>query len=170
MAKKAPKKHPRASTTHGEDHLASLEAIIVKLENGSTVEFNRKEELSTEDGTLALLRQARDCPARYAFWAYQSDRALAVVRRLEVEVAELEGETYLVYRKWYQDETDEDYISDGMIRSRVASDDRVITIRKRLNRARKQYDMLRTMRYAQEHRCYVLRRLIARDAAEAIES
>lgn len=95
---------------------------------------------------------------------------MAVVRRQEVELAKLEGETYLVYREWYQEHTDEDYISNDMIQARVASDNTVVSKRQQLSRARKQYNLLRSMRDAQDHRCHILRRLIAQSAAEATES
>lgn len=155
---------------HGEDLIGELEAIRIKLENGQEHVFNRKEELSTPDGRLETLRAAREAPGRYAFWAYQADRALNAVRRLEIDLSRIEGETYLVHRKFLQDHTDEDYISDHMIRSHAAIDQKVTTAKIKLNRARKQYNLLRSMRIALEHRCYFLRRLIALDADEAIES
>ena len=172
MAVKKPHKKSRANAAqvHGEDLLGELEAIRIRLENGQEYQFNRKEELSAPDGRLETLRAAREAPGRYAFWSYQTDRALNAVRRLEVDLSRLEGETYLVYRKFFKEDTDEDYVSDHMIRSRVAMDKTVLTAKVKLNRARKQYNLLRSMRVALEHRCYFLRRLIALDADEATES
>lgn len=172
MPLKKPTKKSRAGTVplHGEDLLGELEAIRIKLENGQEHTFNREEELSTPNGRLETLQAAREAPSRYAFWSYQADRSLNVVRRLEIELSGIEAESYLVHRKYLNELTDEEYVSDYMIRSRANMDPKVVTAKMKLNRARKQYNLLRSTRVALEHRCYFLRRLIAIDADEAIES
>lgn len=150
-------------TKHGEDYLKDVESIQVKLESGKMITFVVDDEMGVPEDLEAQRTATRKAHARYAFWAYQTERALHFVRKLEKELRETEGHADLVYRKWYDEETDEEY-TEGMVRARVSTDVTVTTASAKLNSARRQYGLLRCVRDAMEHRCYILRRLLAQEA------
>ena len=145
---------------HGEDYLETIAAINIRLEGGEDVEFDLAEELHVPTDPDLVLAELRAIPARLAFWAYQTERALGVVRNVEHELGKVESENDLIFRKWYDEETDETY-TEAMIRARVSLDEKVKHLRVKLNGARKNYGILRSARDAMEHRSFVLRRIVA---------
>ena len=166
MGKSGRKGAQAARPSHGEDYLQHLEAIKITLENGQTVTFRRDRELRIPDDPTLLVRAARNAPSRLEFWAYQAERALREVRRLEIRERQVLGELALTYRQYFKDETEETFITDTMVRERVDYDDTATSARANLNKARHQYNLLRWFRDAQEHRCFVIRRLVAQREAE----
>lgn len=149
--------------THGEDCLANIAAIEIHLENGEYVSFSMDEELRIPTDPLEVLKEARKAPARLAFFAYQAERQLSNVRKLEIDVAEEEGFCDLVTRKWYDEHTSEEY-TETMVRSRVAIDKKIKSSKMTLNSARMRYSILRALRDSLEHRLYVLRKIVGQES------
>lgn len=147
---------------HGEDYLDQVEDIRIKLENGTEVVLQPREELRVPTGPDEIRDECREGPSRLAFWAYQENRALSKVRTIERELAKLEGQTNLVYRKFLTDEGEP--VTESIIRSRVDIETEVETKRIQLNAAQTNYGFIRATRDALEHRMYVLRKLVANDA------
>jgi hypothetical protein len=156
----------RTDAEHGERYLDRLVAVIVRLESGETLQFNRKAETWIPDDLDAQIREAKRAPARIAFWSYQMDRALRKVRELELEQKKTEGEWGLIARKYYQEETEERIVTDAMVRAQMYCRAEWQTVTARLNAARNTYDIMRTMVAALDHRCYILRRLIGRESPQ----
>jgi hypothetical protein len=132
----------------------------VKLENGTTAHFKLSDELSIPTDPILIHKEALRAPARFAFWAYQTERALAEVRKQERCLTEEEGKMNLGYRKWIKDDTD-DMPTEAMVKARVDSDREINSMKIHLNAARKQYSLLRATRDSVDHRVYVLRALVA---------
>jgi len=143
----------------GADFVTRLPALTLKMEDGSEHTFKWSTEVQIPDDSIAQRREYQRSPAQYAFWSYQTERALREVRELEKALLHLEGETNLVYRRWYVEEKKEDY-TEGQIRSRVDTDARVGEQRDLLNSARGMYGSLRALRDAIESRGHVLRQLL----------
>lgn len=148
---------------HGEDYLSTVESIQIKLEDGSPASFSLAAECFIPDDPKSCVKEARDAHSRYAFWAYQTERALNAVRRIEASTAKVEGEADLIHRKRYDDIENEDY-TETMIRSSVDIDASVAVSRAKLRKARHHYGILRCVRDAMEHRCNTLRRLVAQES------
>ncbi len=171
MARKPTKKGPakgRATPVYGEDLLPEIESVTIKLENGSVVTFNMEDELCVPDGPIALEVAARRSPSRYAFWAYQTERALAEVRKQEIKLAHVTGEEWLVHKEYYRTETDDRYIAKETLQAHVDISTKVRSEQVRLDGLRKQYGILRSLRDALERRDFTLRKLLDRKT-EAIE-
>jgi hypothetical protein len=151
---------------HGEDFLAGLSGVRITLESGETITFNRKEELVIPEDPVRQVVEARRAPARLSFWLYQKDRALKKVRELELAQSKVDAELALTYRNWFLNETDERIVTDSMVRDRLHFDQRSQSAQIQLNEARNQLNLLQSVCECVEHRCFILRRLIARDTAE----
>jgi len=171
MAKKKPKKAPtkgKPTPRHGEDFLSAVEAVTIKLENERIITVNVEEELCVPDGPIALEHEARRSPARFAFWAYQTERSLAQVRAEEVKLAHQTGETWLTHKEYYRTETDERYIAKETLQAHVDISTEVRSIQIKVDALRKQHGILRAIRDSVGNRDFVIRKLLDRKT-EAIE-
>ena len=155
----AKKKKRKKVAVSGASCLADLRDIKVKLENGEEVWLNLAAELYIPDDVDELIEATTRAPARYAFWAYQTERALRRVRELERKLIDKEGHANLFYRKYY-DGRAEDFTED-MIRSSVDISSEVKVLRRRLNTARYDYGIFRSMRDSMDHYNNNLRRVLA---------
>lgn len=158
---KAPVKMKRK---YGEDFLVDVEQIKVTLESGREETFAFLEEVGgyhpdypEKPGDLADMTHR--AIARYGFWAYQCERALARVRELEGAVDGVRAVHHEPIRQHFRDHGDA-YISKERVQAAVSVAEQVVDVEERLNSARKQYGLLRTVRDATEHRCYLLRALL----------
>lgn len=149
----------KVKTKHGEDYLHTVEAVRIRLESGATVLFTLSDECRVPDDPKEAVKEAKKAHSRYAFWAYQTERALCAVRKQEQATGKIEGEADLIHRKRYDEIENEDY-TESMIRSSVNIDSTVAVSRAKLNDARRKYGVLRCVRDAMEHRCYILRKLV----------
>jgi hypothetical protein len=159
-----------------EDYLSDLDEIKIKLDNGKTVSLKWKEEVWIPDDPVGVVREARRAPSRYAFWAYQTERALQRVRKLETDEAAIAGEKNYAYRLMFNQQ---DGLSDaafglqpteGLIKSHVDNDQDVKAARVKLNGARRDHGVLRAVAEAQRQRCFVLNQLVAQQAKENLEA
>lgn len=143
----------------GEDFLAGVEALVLTLEDGTKARFNIAREIAIpSDDTL--VRTAKRAPARFAFWAYQTERALARVRSEERKLAQVEGRTYEAFRRLFvEDGLD---ITEPRLRAGVDQDPVVRAARCKLNDLRRQHGLLRAVRDAVEHRTWTVRALLQR--------
>lgn len=146
-----------------ERHLRSATHIKLKLENGEEVEFSIEREVRIPRSEKLLLEAARTAPSRFAFWAYQAERALHELRKSERECARVEGYNYHVYRKVRSEEGETP--TEPMIRADIDQDSRVKSVRIALSARKREYGVLRAMRDAMEHRSWTLRALLQRREA-----
>lgn len=135
----------------GADYIRTVAGITLNLEDGNIVEFTPADELAIPSDPKEQRDLLRKIPAQVAFWAYQAERQLRVVRELRRELAHAEGISSLTYRQWYREELDQKYTED-MISSRVSTDTKVDDLRKALTAAESTYGVLRATREAVEHR------------------
>lgn len=149
---------PKRTARSSEDYLANIEAVTIRLENGEAVKLKVEREVRIPTDPDRLIEAARKAPARLAFWAYQSERALAALRKQERETARVEGFTYQVYRKVYEEDGQEP--TEAMIRAAVDQDPKVRTARIALSSRKTEYGTLRAVRDAVEHRSWMLRSLL----------
>jgi hypothetical protein len=166
MAKLKPKKGPskgKPTPRHGEDFLSGLEAVTIKLENGTVVTINVEDELCVPEGTIALEHEARLSPSRFAFWAYQAERVLGKLRAEEVKLAHQTGEVWLTHKEYYRTETDDRFIAKETLQAHVDISTDVRSIQIKVDKLRKQYGILRAIRDAVEHRDFVIRRLLGKE-------
>jgi hypothetical protein len=154
-------KSPRA----GEDLLRHLSSVVVRLESGEEVLFNLDDELAIPHDPEAIMDEAERAPAKTAFWAYQMERALREVRDRENDLEILEGEKYVSVRDHLMTHPDWRVVkpTDALIRSVLAQQDSVGDLREKLSALRESYGILRAVKDACEHRCFLLRKLIAQD-------
>lgn len=154
-------KTPRA----GEDLLRHLSSVVIRLESDEEVLFNLDDELSVPHDPADLIEEAERAPAKTAFWAYQMERALRKVRDGENELEILEGEKYVTVRDHLMTHPDWRVAkpTDALIRSVMVQQDSVGDLREKLSALREAYGILRAVKDACEHRCFLLRKLIAQD-------
>lgn len=145
----------------GEEALAEVASISIRLESGKVAKFNLAKELSVSNDPLVMLDQALNAHARFAFWSYQSSRAFRQVREAEIALAKLEGDRLYRYSKAAKDE--DRYTSGSVVSGLVDSDDTVLAARNNLNQLREHWTILKTTADALDHRAHLLRRLLARD-------
>jgi len=145
----------------GEDQLASIEALRVKLSNGRTETFSMDAETQVPVDMTQLVSALRRSPGRIAFWAAQTERALDEVRKCETRLKESEGTAFLNYRHTY--ESEHGPTTDRVVHESVQSDEDIVNERLKLVALRKQYGLLRALHKAVEHRGFVLDRLVARE-------
>lgn len=144
--------------------LADIEEITIRLENGQTQSFNIAVELEVPGDPIDLVESARQSHARFAFWAYQTARAMGALRRCERELQRLEGETYLLARGHYESIRPAiPRVETAQVRSVVDADESVNQKRDEVDKLREQWSMLGAVRDAMEHRTHLLRRLLAQD-------
>jgi hypothetical protein len=166
MAKKKPTKGPskgKPTPLHGEDLLSEISEITIKLESGKIVRLDVEEELCVPDGPIALEHAARRSPARFAFWAYQTERALGQVRAEEIKLAHKTGEVWLAHKEYYRKETDDRFIAKETLQSHVDISTEVRSLQIRVDKLRKQHGILRAIRDAVGYRDFVIRKLLGRE-------
>ena len=144
------------------DFLSQVEKVSITLESGKVLEIDLAHELKIPTDPLLLRRDLARAPSQLAFFAYQMERAHAVLRRLERDEEKASGTASLTYRTWYKDHEGVSYTED-MIRSRVGIDTTVCKVRDDLIAARNVYGVLRATRDAIEHRVYAIRKLVGND-------
>jgi hypothetical protein len=149
----------------GEDYLSDLEAVTVILESGESVQFDLSEELDIPTDPTELRDEAERSSARTAFWAYQTERALRKVREAEAAQEQLEGERYISVRDHLMTHPDWKVSkpTESMIRSLLSQQGSVGDAKENLLQLRETYGILRAIKEACEHRCFLLRKLIAHD-------
>jgi len=150
-----------ADARNSEDHLAHIEAIKVKLENGRTETFRIVDEVHVPEDMTQLVDALRRSPARVAFWAAQVERAFDELRKQEARQSEKEGKAFLNYKHAY--ETQQGPTTDRLVHESVQSDPDVVKVRLMTASLRKQVGLLRAVHKAVEHRGFVLDRLVARE-------
>lgn len=153
---------------HGEDFLSGIEAIALVLENGKKVQFQLSDEIpsvASLDDPAVLDREAKAAPGRFAFWAYQTRRAEALLRKRQHEEEKAWSQDYLLARTHIQDYTVESPTENNVRAHMLHNEsDAWKTARERASDARRQYDACRALRDALEHRSHLLRRLIAQQS------
>lgn len=150
---------------HGEDYLADIEEIVLTLENAKVVKLKLKGELTIPTDPVEIRREAEKGPGRVAFWQYQAERAAGRVRDLERELAYMESQTSLTYNEFLKSE--QERITDAILRARVDIDPKVEAKRKDLSDMKTSYGVLRATCGAIEHRMYVLRKLLTTAGEQA---
>lgn len=163
----ARRRKPAASSEvlRGEEALPDVESLTLTLEDGRKATFHIADELAIPADPDALRIEATRAPARYAFWSYQTERALSAVRKQEKRLAETEAEAHLLWTTYYRDHTAETYISNDTVRSHVAKESDVMSARIRLNSLRREYGMLRAVRDSLDHRTRMIHKLVLTSAA-----
>lgn len=145
---------------HGEDYLDQIEAVRLTLEDGSSVQFNFAVELRISRDPERIIIEATRAPARLAFWAYQCERCLSKLRAQERVWDDLRGTAYVQQRR-HIDEHTTDMPTEANIQARLDVHPDLKAPKELLDRLRKQYGVLRSLRDALDHRTHVLRRLLA---------
>lgn len=156
MRRRAQPKHE-----HGENALSEIEAITIVLESGRKATFSIESELAVSGDPDDIYAQAQIAHSRFAFWAYQAERALSALRTAETAFAAIEGTRRFAYAKTIKDE--DRYASSAVIEGMLASDPEVQKGREGLNSLREHWNILRSVAAALDHRTHLLRRLLARD-------
>jgi hypothetical protein len=147
--------------TSSDKLLKGLGSIKVKLENGQIVALSVAKELRIPDGPTAIIEEEKKAAARYAFWAYQTEIQMGRVRALQRQLEMKEGQGDITYRKYITLECEWDP-TEASVSAYKDVDPTIGGMRAALNRARKEYGILRAMKEAQNHRCFALGRLVAR--------
>lgn len=150
----------KRTAKHGEEHLGRVLALRITLESGATVTVRPQAELAISDDPEEQARQLESAPARYAFIAYQEERALHAVRLLEAALKDVRSQQYLLQRK-YIDEHTSDVVTEPHVAARVDAAPDVIEAEKALALGRKRYGVLRALRQGLDHRVRSLQRLVA---------
>ncbi len=151
--------------SRGEDYLGSVKALTLTLEDGTTHDFDLDREIEIPDDPREVWRQLVKAPARFAFWAYQTERALKSVREREQLLDTQTGKIDLIFRQAYLDK----WLGKGgeftetTIKSQVATDREVIMSRKSLDAARYQHGLLRAVKEAVGQRIFILQSLVRPD-------
>lgn len=153
----------RVGARHGEDFLDGVEAVSILLENGKVATLRIKDELLIPDDPVALLREAKQAPARLAFWSYQAERALSQLRTFERQCASAAGHEYHLQRTFIVEHTDAEMPTEGNIRARMDNSPELNVQKERVETAQRRYGVLRAVRDALEHRSHLLRKLISRE-------
>lgn len=162
--KNGPRKRPRPKIVHGEDVLDDVEQIVIVLESGKKATFSIAEEQSIPTDPEELYHEALNAHARFAFWAYQTSRALGKLRTAERELRHLEGGSYLSARMHLEGVRPKNpYIEGARVQAHVDYDEEVDAHRKGVDSLREQWTMIASVRDAIEHRTHLLRRLLKQD-------
>lgn len=164
-AAKTGKRSPRSR--HSEGLLVGLEKVTLTLEDKTEVTLNVSEELRIPEGSIPIWKASRKAPARYAFWAYQTARALASVRFTEQLLVEKSAEVNTVMRRAISDGDMDGVLGMtveahhyGVVDSMVNQDKEVKELARRLMKRREMYELLRAIRDAMEHRTFILRKML----------
>lgn len=145
----------------GEDLLKKLGPITIELENHQTVMLKAASELHIPDDPGALIEAEKRAAARYAFWAYQTEVQMGRVRALQRKLEMKEGQGDTTFRTYIMEFCKWD-VTETAVSGLKDIDPTIGTLRVALNRARKEYGILRVMKEALNHRCFALGRLVAR--------
>lgn len=154
---------PPAHVTHddvGESFLSNIEEITIRLENGDSLRVDIARELHTPEDPVHLRHALARAPARFAFWAYQYERANAEVKKAEHALAQEEAVVWYMYKRDFDEKLGRNYYHN-IVTQRVNADEHVLDKRRHVADAQKQAGILRALRDAAQHRIYVLRALAA---------
>jgi len=166
---KAPKgKQPR----HGEDFLSGIEKLVLILDSGQRVIFDIGNETNDYPAGYPakpsdVQKTSQRAVERYAFWAYQTERTLALVREQESAVAYLRAKADEQVRNESAKQAkcgQIPYVSEALIEAAIILLPEVIDAEGALSALRQQYGMVRAVRDAVEHRLYVLRAMLRFEA------
>ena len=138
--------------------LRDVSAVRIKLENGTVETFDLATELHVPSDPEGIHREAANSSGQLAFWGYQAERALRVVRNAEVELANQEGWTAAAHRKLRDDEA-ESY-TERLIQGCVDQDPKIRKLRVALASKREQYGTLFAVKEAIRERSATLRGLL----------
>lgn len=155
------RRRAKPKTWKGEELLSEIQEISIRLESGKVAKLSIANELAISDDPDELFEQALSAHSRYAFWAYQAERAMAQLRQAEADFAKLEGDRRYRYEKVARDE--DRYTSAATIGGLVAGDPKLEKQRKGLIELRTHWTIMRAVADALDHRTHLLRRLIAKD-------
>jgi len=161
MAQRSDSPKGAGQVEKSEHLLALLDKVTILLENKQAVTLDIAEELAIPDDPDALLRAARRAHDRYAFWAYQTERARAHVDAMEVRYQDVLGEYSVRYRSSLIDDPRYN-VTEGLVKAVTSIDPQVRTALVRLNGAKKRHGLLRSIKEAMHHRCFMMSRLVAR--------
>lgn len=143
------------------DVLSDIEALRVRLENKEEITLDLAAELEIPTDPKAMIEAAHKAPAQVAFWNYQTERALARLRKAEAALAKEEGTQLLVYRQWYLTEECE-MPTGATLRARLDTDTKCRRFRVALMARKTEHGHLRAVRDAVDHRAWMLRTLIGK--------
>lgn len=149
----------------GEDCLADVQAIEVKLENGTVRRFDVAAELPPlPDSPRELAREAERTINRLAFWGYQAERAKAAAVRQESVAEKAWADEYRIQRTHIQ-RNEVEIATENNIKARIALESREVEEQNsRVRAAWQRYGALRSLTTALEHRSHLIRLLIRRDS------
>ncbi len=155
---------------HSEDCLADVEAIVIRLEGGYIAEFNIADEIRIPRNHLKLKKASYAAPDRLAFWLYQTARAKRNMREAERQYDLAYAKADSLQRHGMAEFSGE--YTERVIRSLVEHTDYADvgadakTKRKEWVEAEGQYELLRAMSVAMEHRTHSIRALTKAVEAE----
>lgn len=145
----------------GEDLLKKIGSVKVKLENGQVVSLSVSKALYIPDGPVQIINAQKKAAARYAFWAYQAEIQMGRVRALQRQLEMKEAQGDVTFRTYIINECQWD-VTEAAVSALKDMDATIGGMRVALNKARKEYGILRAMKEALNHRCFALDRLVAR--------
>lgn len=154
----------------GDEALADVEAITLRLEGGREQTFEIARELAVPDDPDAIYEAARTAHARLAFWSYQAARALRELQRGEREQRKLEAATYLAARIVIERVRPKiQYVETDRVRASVDHDAAVGKKRDAVENLRVHWKILTAVADALDHRTHLLRRLLAQDRDSKVQ-
>jgi len=172
MTAKPHKPPTKKRSKHGEDFLCAVEKLTLVLDNGQQAVFDIEGETSDYPAGYParpsdVQRFAQKAVERYAFWAYQAERLLALVRVQESAAtrtrAVSDGEVRNQSAK--QAKCGQiPYVSEALIEAAINLLPDVVTAEGALSELRRQYGIVRAIRDTVEHRLYVLRAMLRFEA------
>jgi hypothetical protein len=137
------------------------ETITVILENKSAVAMNVAAELSIPDDPDGMVKAALHAHERYAFWAYQCARASAKANAAELKHKRVWSEYHLGYRSTLR--SDSDFMpTEAEFRAHTDLDQHVQSSLAGWNNSKRVHEILKVMKEAMHHRCFVVTRLVDR--------
>lgn len=145
----------------GEEALSEIEALTLRLDSGKVVTFTIADQLRIPSNPVEIIKEAKQAPARLAFWRAQAARAAQRARDLERRYNYTVASYDLTHRVANND-ADGEY-TERLVRSQVDVTREVVQALQKLNRAKEQAELLKSVADAVEHRTYVLRTLVRRE-------
>lgn len=152
--------HPQTDQDGGEQFLDNIEEFTLTLEDGTVLRVDIQRELQTPDDPIHVRYALMRAPARFAFWAYQYERAQALAKKAEQELVQEEAIVWHVYKQQFDAALGRNYYHN-IIQRRVDADEGVLDKRRHLVETQKHAGLLRALRDAVQHRIFVLRTLAA---------
>lgn len=159
----AGKKPTRVVYKHGEDFLHTLERLTLHLESGQDATFDIQREV--QDWPTGYPHKFSDtvskvegAVARFAFWAYQTERALSAVREQEHALVQLRAASDGMVREQLTD--DRVAFTESQVRAVIDTVSDVQNTTDRLNQLREHYGYIRALRDAMGHRVFVLQTML----------